>query len=636
MLKLRKCQVVIYSAILLAALLVAPGTFSQKAYADDALSLQAGVPTFEGDSENESDTLEAQANMGLAPYTVTAEQKQKDARSILPKVNLLRKAEGASELVWDDDLEKAAIQRAAECAVMFSHTRPSGQSCFTVCDKASGENIGMCYGFADVPGQVFDQWVNSPGHHANMVDKGFKSIGIGGVYVNDNGRIGYYYVQLFSREAGSGMNGSAAAGNEDFTVYVPTMAVKSISVASPVYLGVGAVESLPDVKLTYQSLSTDSGIMYLHGTQAQPNKYFRWKLDSSDVAAFVEGNTLMTGRKKGSTPAYVTLSDYSKSAKFTIEVTNWARLWGNDAYGTMRAIVRSAFADGKCDTVVLATFDGYWDALTASGLAGACKCPVLMTGSDSLNDTTKSEIERLGASKVVIAGGPKAVSKSVESKVRQIPGVKTVVRAQGADAAGTACKIYDLAISEGHAWSETAFVATADGYWDALAASPLAYHLNCPVFLASAGNKAKKLDSATLSKLKTGGFKSIVICGGPAAVSKDVEKQLASIGLSGSSVVRKAGDTAAETSAEIAKYGVSKGMTDQSVAVATLDGYWDSLSGAALCGSYGIPLVLVNDENRNAISAFIKPNASKMERGVVFGGTAAVSEKTYLELIKIF
>lgn len=86
----------------------------------------------------------------------------------------------------------------------------------------------------------------------------------------------------------------------------------------------------------------------------------------------------------------------------------------------------------------------------------------------------------------------------------------------------------------------------------------------------------------------------------------------------------------------LAKHGVSKGMSNQGVAVATLGGYWDSLSGAAFCGRYGVPLVLISDDFRNAIPTFIQPNASTMTHGFVFGGTAAVSADTYAKLSAVF
>ena len=50
------------------------------------------------------------------------------------------------KLKYDYELEKAAMQRAMEIALNFSHTRPDGTSCFTAYSYTSaGENIAAGY-----------------------------------------------------------------------------------------------------------------------------------------------------------------------------------------------------------------------------------------------------------------------------------------------------------------------------------------------------------------------------------------------------------------------------------------------------------------------------------------------------------
>lgn len=587
-----------------------------------------------------SEGLVAQADsVGIVPYAISATPEQYGSRKLLASVNDLRAKVGAGALAWDDELERCAIQRAAECAVYFSHTRPSGASCFTISSKVNGENIGMSMGYADASAQAFTGWVNSPGHYRNMVQKNFKSMGVGGVCVVRNGYPYYFYVQLFSSGDGSGMSSPMVTGEQNFRIAVPSLAVADMKVDPTVYVGVGQIDMLPSVTLTYRGLSAPDGYLNISGTQTHEAGYFTWDLADTKSASIASNNPMIAGKAVGTTKGTVTLPGNAMSRDFTVKVTNWSRIWGANAYATMQGIVQSCFSNDSCDTVVLATFDGYWDALTASGYAGFAHCPVLMTGSKSLESRTKSEIERLGAKKVVIAGGTAAISTSVENQVKALPGVERVVRAEGSNAAGTACAIYDLAVSEGHRWSDTAIIATAQGYWDALAASPVAYSANSPIFLASdwLADGSTKLNAQTLDKIKKGGFKKIVVCGGTAAVSSQVESQLATIGLSGPSVVtRKAGANAADTSARLASYGLERGMSDKGVAVATLEGYWDALSGAAWCGENNIPLVLASDFNQTALTAYIKPHAKTFEHGVVFGGKAAISEAVYVNLTKLF
>mgnify|MGYP000526781366 CR=1 FL=1 len=61
--------------------------------------------------------------------------KYSEAYKVLKIVNKERKSKGLSELKMDKDLLDAAMQRAAEVALYFSHTRPDGSSCFSATDK---------------------------------------------------------------------------------------------------------------------------------------------------------------------------------------------------------------------------------------------------------------------------------------------------------------------------------------------------------------------------------------------------------------------------------------------------------------------------------------------------------------------
>lgn len=311
------------------------------------------------------------------------------------------------------------------------------------------------------------------------------------------------------------------------------------------------------------------------------------------------------------------------SASFKIVKANVSvqRLWGQNAYGTMKAISNEGFADGSCNTVVLATFDGYWDALTASSLAGLYSCPVLLTGSSELDATAASEIKRLGADKVYIIGGPVAISEGVESQVRAL-GV-TTERLAGENAMGTARAVYKEGKGQ---WGSTAIVATSDGYWDALSASPYAYAKAAPIFLTHP--ESDKLASADTSAIKSGGFDRLVICGGTDVVSSAVDKSF-----SGIDVVRLGGANAYDTSVLIVNWCLTHGMSSSVMGVATGTGYWDALTGASLCGMNNAPILLVADGYTQTIDKVLAPNRSKVLKVYVFGGEAAVSKSVYSEIL---
>ena len=121
--------------------------------------------------------------------TYTGQVSYTLAYEVLTLVNQERAKEGLSALVMDQDLLEAAMLRAGEIAVSFSHTRPDGSSCFSACSKMSGENIAA--GSSTAAGTM-NQWMNSEGHRANILG-GYRSIGVGCFIINGN----YYWVQCF-------------------------------------------------------------------------------------------------------------------------------------------------------------------------------------------------------------------------------------------------------------------------------------------------------------------------------------------------------------------------------------------------------------------------------------------------------
>lgn len=292
------------------------------------------------------------------------------------------------------------------------------------------------------------------------------------------------------------------------------------------------------------------------------------------------------------------------------------RLAGPVALDTMVAITTKGFPSNSSPTVIVATMDGYWDALTASAFAGLSQAPVLLTDGSSLSSQTALEIKRLAAKEAFVMGGKAAVSAAVERQIEDL-GV-TVKRFAGATATSTANEIFKASKQ----WGDIAIVATSKSFHDALSIAPFAYARRAPIFLTELDGR---LSSESLAALRSGGFRQICIVGGTAAVSTEVETKQ----LSGISAKRLGGATAYETSSEIAEWCVRQGMSLDAVGIATGGDYYDALAGAALCGKDDAALVLVSDENHATIDGFILSHASALKHAYVFGGTAAVSPTTF-------
>lgn len=118
------------------------------------------------------------------------------AQEVLQLVNAERAKVGARPLRLSQDLQDAAVIRAEELTRHFSHERPDGSSCFTLLhnrNRTLGENIAA--GNA-TPEEVVDQWMHSPGHRANILNKDFKELGVG--YCRKEGtEYTHYWIQMF-------------------------------------------------------------------------------------------------------------------------------------------------------------------------------------------------------------------------------------------------------------------------------------------------------------------------------------------------------------------------------------------------------------------------------------------------------
>ena len=110
--------------------------------------------------------------------------------------NEQRAAYGLAPLTQDASLDACAQVRAAEITEKFDHTRPDGTSCFTVLNgltyTAAGENIAAGQ---RSPEEVVNDWMNSEGHRANILNASFTKIGVG---YTTGGNYGTAWVQLFT------------------------------------------------------------------------------------------------------------------------------------------------------------------------------------------------------------------------------------------------------------------------------------------------------------------------------------------------------------------------------------------------------------------------------------------------------
>ncbi|MBO5033886.1 MAG: hypothetical protein J6D08_18770 [Lachnospiraceae bacterium] len=117
---------------------------------------------------------------------------------VVALVNAERAKAGLNALTLDTEIASAALVRAKETEISFSHTRPDGRHFSTALSdiginfRGAGENIA--WGQRS-PEQVMNGWMNSEGHRANILNPNYTKIGVG-YYQNAAGT--NYWTQLFT------------------------------------------------------------------------------------------------------------------------------------------------------------------------------------------------------------------------------------------------------------------------------------------------------------------------------------------------------------------------------------------------------------------------------------------------------
>ncbi|MGI9015527.1 MAG: CHRD domain-containing protein [Euzebya sp.] len=199
--------------------------------------------------------------------------------------------------------------------------------------------------------------------------------------------------------------------------------------------------------------------------------------------------------------------------------------------------------DGVAATALVGTSAGFADSLASGGAQGALDAPLLLTGVDQLDSRVAAELQRLGVNRVIILGGPAAISPAVEEQLDDL--VDTVERASGGTRLETAREVADLALPG----ADTVIIARAFGegsqaFADALGAGAAAAANQFPIVLTPTDS----LDDGLAQWLTDRGVQIAYVVGGDAAVSQDTAAAVAGLGID---VRRLAGASRFSTAAQV-------------------------------------------------------------------------------------
>ena len=295
-------------------------------------------------------------------------------------------------------------------------------------------------------------------------------------------------------------------------------------------------------------------------------------------------------------------------------------LAGSNRHSTAVQVSQKGWS--SAENVVLVNDSAIADALAATPLAEELNAPILLTGKNKLNSTTKSEIERLGAQNVYLIGGESVLSDDLSAEISGI-----TYRISGSSREKTALAIAKK-INELNPVKTIAVVNGTTGLADAVSIASVAAEKDMAIILSN----PKSGISASKDFINSIGVEKSYVIGGDKAVSDYVMSSLPGAErVSGSNrndtnanVIEKFYTSSSLNNIYVAKNG--SGNTGQLI---------DALAVGVLAAKNSSPVLIVS----NSLSASQRNVVRSKEIGIVTrvggnGNESAFEEVKELQGIK--
>lgn len=243
------------------------------------------------------------------------------------------------------------------------------------------------------------------------------------------------------------------------------------------------------------------------------------------------------------------------------------KIIGKDRYDTAAKVATSL---GKYNKAILVNAENSMsDGLSAAGLSGKEKAPILLVKRDSIPQSTLEKLKNVD--KVYIIGGNNAISENVETELKSLKNIKSIERLAGKDRVETS-KAVAREIKE---YSKAFVVNGYKGEADAMSASPLAAKYKAPIILTNGKNiEVDKKDV------------EYYVIGGEAVVDNSIVKELSATRISGKDRYETNRKVIARFYKNKSKLYIANGRT-----------LVDALTSSNLAKEDGIVLVSENTDN---------------------------------------
>lgn len=194
------------------------------------------------------------------------------------------------------------------------------------------------------------------------------------------------------------------------------------------------------------------------------------------------------------------------------------RLNGQDRFLTCNEVFKELSIKEKTPFVIVNGLS-FADALSVSAPSSIKGYPILLSGKDNLPTYAKEAIKNNKPSEIFVIGGEGALSKNINTQIKNINKEIKITRVAGKDRYDTSLKVNQLFKN-----NESILVTSGKNYPDALCGSALASQIEGNILLIDENSLVDQVKF--INKTATD---EVFILGGKSSISSNVEKYISNI-----------------------------------------------------------------------------------------------------------
>lgn len=299
----------------------------------------------------------------------------------------------------------------------------------------------------------------------------------------------------------------------------------------------------------------------------------------------------------------------SPASAQSVQETTVERIGGGDRVDVSINVSKRGW--NQSDTVVIVNGFKFTDALSGTPLAAHYNAPMLLVDGSTIKQTMLNEINRLGASNVIILGGTASVSNQISNNLESND--LSVRRIAGNNRYDTSRMIADELISLRGA--STAHLVNGDAYADAVSISSVAGRYKQPIVLTRSNQLHP--EAARIANQ----VKDWRIIGGTASVSSNTENQLNRMV---NNTTRLSGQNRYEVNKRVLNHW---GISGSKVYVGHGTAFADILAGSVMASRENTGVLLVSENNSDISTAQEYSRNRNLNHFILLGGENTLGSK---------